>query len=186
MLTLRTMEQYTTVTRRINEITGNNKLVDVVVYTYIKSRINYRTYIADTITEQEMSYHLGLSIDTIENVVPRISKHPFLFDKVEQDEEKKIGSYKTYNKYYIVKDNENFFFIYNSIFNDDMNIANSVDRCKVKGLLLLIKSVCIKETNKYICDRPRKNGLNKSELARKLGIDTDTLIKYLTLAIGAG
>ena len=179
------MEQYTTVTRRINEITGNNKLVDVVVYTYIKSRINYRTYIA-TITEQEMSYHLGLSIDTIENVVPRISKHPFLFDKVEQDEEKKTGSYKTYNRYYLVKDNENYFFIYNSIFNDDMNIANSVDRCKVKGLLLLIKSVCIKETNKYICDRPRKNGLNKSELARKLGIDTDTLTKYLALAIGAG
>lgn len=186
MLTLRTMEQYTTVTRRINEITGNNKLVDVVVYTYIKSRINYRTYIADTITEQEMSYHLGLSIDTIENVVPRISKHPFLFDKVEQDEEKKIGSYKTYNRYYLVKENENYFFIYNSIFNDDMNIANSVDRCKVKGLLLLIKSVCIKETNKYICDRPRKNGLNKSELARKLGIDTDTLTKYLALAIRAG
>ena len=186
MLTLRTMEQYTTVTRRINEITGNNKLVDVVVYTYIKSRINYRTYIADTITEQEMSYHLGLSIDTIENVVPRISKHPFLFDKVEQDEEKKIGSYKTYNRYYLVKDNENYFFIYNSIFDDDMNIANSVDRCKVKGLLLLIKSVCIKETNKYICDRPRKNGLNKSELARKLGIDSDTLTKYLALAIGAG
>ena len=92
------MEQYTTVTRRINEITGNNKLVGAVVYTYIKSRINYRTYIADTVTEQEMSYHLGLSIDTIENVVPRISKHQFLFDKVEQDEEKKIGSYKTYNK----------------------------------------------------------------------------------------
>ena len=186
MLTLLTMEQYTTVTRRINEITGNNKLIDAVVYTYIKSRINYRTYIADTVTEQEMSYHLGLSIDTIENVVPRISKHPFLFDKVEQDEDKKIGSYKTYNKYYLVKNNENFFFIYNSIFNDDMNIANPVDRCKVKGLLLLIKSVCIKETNKYICDRPRKNGLNKSELARKLGIDTDTLTKYLLLAIGAG
>ena len=133
-----------------------------------------------------MSYHLGLSIDTIENVVPRISKHPFLFDKVEQDEEKKIGSYKTYNIYYLVKDNENYFFIYNTFFNNDMNIANSVDRCKVKGLLLLIKSVCIKETNKYICDRPRKNGLNKSELARKLGIDTDTLTKYLELAIRTG
>ena len=61
------MEQYTTVTRRINEITGNNKLVDAVVYTYIKSRINYKTYIADTVTEQEMANHLGLSIDTTEN-----------------------------------------------------------------------------------------------------------------------
>ena len=114
------------------------------------------------------------------------SKHPFLFEKVEQDEEKKIGSYKTYNRYYLFKGNDNFFFIYNSFFNDDMNIANSVDRCKVKGLLLLIKSVCIKETNKYVSDRPRKNGLNKSELAKKLGIDTDTLTKYLALAIGAG
>ena len=186
MLTLHTMEQYTTVTRRINEITGNNKLVDTVVYTYIKSRRNYKTYIADNVTEQEMSYHLGLSIDTIENVVPRISKHPYLFDKVEQDEEKMIGSYKTYNKYYLVKDNDNFFYLYNAFFNDDINIDNAVDRCKVKGLLLLIKSVCIKETNKYICGRPHKNGLNKSELARKLGIDTDTLTKYLQLAIGAG
>lgn len=186
MLTLHTMEQYTTVTRRINEITGNNKLIDTVVYTYIKSRVNYKTNIADNVTEQEMSFHLGLSIDTIENVVPRVSKHTFLFDKVEQDEEKKIGSYKTYNRYYLIKDNENFFFVYNSFFNDDINITNSVDRCKVKGLLLLIKSVCIKETNKYVSGKPRKNGLNKSELARKLGIDTDTLTKYLQLAIRAG
>ena len=180
------MEQYTTVTRRINEITGNNKLIDAVVYAYIKSRINYKTNIADNVTEQEMANHLGLSIDTVENIIPRIKKHTFLFDKVEQDEEKEIGSYKTYNKYYLVKDSENFFYIYNSFFNDTINIANFVDRCKVKGLLILIKSVCIKETNKYVSGKPRKNGLNKSELARKLGIDTDTLTKYLQLAIRAG
>ena len=104
MLTLHTMEQYTTVTRRINEITGNNKLIDTVVYTYIKSRVNYKTNIADNVTEQEMSFHLGLSIDTIENVVPRVSKHTFLFEKVEQDKEKKIGSYKTYNRYYLIRE----------------------------------------------------------------------------------
>ena len=180
------MEQYTTVTRRINEITGNNKLIDAIVYAYIKSRINYKTNVADNVTEQEMSHHLGLSIDTVENIVPRISKHPFLFEKVKQDEEIKIGSYKTYNRYHIAKDCENFFYIYHSFFNDTINITNTVDRCKVKGLLLLIKSLCIKETNKYISDRPYKCRFNKSELARKLGIDTDTLTKYLQLAIGAG
>ena len=127
MLTLHTMEQYTTVTRRINEITGNNRLIDTVVYTYIKSRVNYKTNIADNVTEQEMSFHLGLSIDTIENVVPRISKHTFLFEKVEQDEEKKEQEYNQ-----VIKQTFKPEFI-NRI--DDIIIFNPLNKSMLNGIV---------------------------------------------------
>lgn len=53
-------------------------------------------------------------------------------------------------------------------------------------MLLLIKSVCKQETNKYISEKPYKGALNHSELASKLGIDVKTLDKYLEEAIKEG
>ena len=47
------MEHYTTLTRNINKIDGNNKLIDTLVYAYIKARMNYSTYISD-VTEKEI------------------------------------------------------------------------------------------------------------------------------------
>ncbi len=43
--------------------------------------------------------------------------------------------------------------------------------------------MCLKETNKYISSTPRKGQLNKTELAKKLGIDAKTLAKYLGKAV---
>ena len=56
-------QQYTTLTKDINNI--DNK--DAIVYAYIKSRMNYKTSIADNVTEKEISEKLGISLSTIIN-----------------------------------------------------------------------------------------------------------------------
>lgn len=160
--------------------------MDAIVYAYIKSRMNYKTSIADNITEKEISEKLGISLSTVKRSVARLKKNKNLVDKVISNNVIAEGSYKTYNKYHVAKCNENFFYIYNSFFNDDMNIAKASERINVKNFLLKIKAICKKETNKYISESPYLDGLNKTELSKKLGIDTKTLNKYLEMAVNAG
>lgn len=160
--------------------------MDAIVYAYIKSRMNYKTSIADNITEKEISEKLGISLSTVKRSVARLKKNKNLVDKVISNNVIAEGSYKTYNKYHVAKCNENFFYIYNSFFNDDMNIAKASEKINVKNFLLKIKAICKKETNKYISESPYLDGLNKTELSKKLGIDTKTLNKYLEMAVNAG
>ena len=175
-------QQYTTLTKDINNIDN----MDAIVYAYIKSRMNYKTSIADNVTEKEISEKLGISLSTVKRSVARLKKNKNLVDKVISNNVIAEGSYKTYNKYHVAKCNENFFYIYNSFFNDDMNIAKASERINVKNFLLKIKAICKKETNKYISENPYLDGLNKTELSKKLGIDTKTLNKYLEMAVNAG
>jgi hypothetical protein len=175
-------QQYTTLTKDINNIDN----MDAIVYAYIKSRMNYKTSIADNITEKEISEKLGISLSTVKRSVARLKKNKNLVDKVIINNVIAEGSYKTYNKYYMAKCNENFFYIYNSFFNDDMNITKAGERTKLKNFLLKIKALCKKETNKYISESPYLGGLNKTELSKKLGIATKTLDKYLEMTVNAG
>ena len=203
-------QQYTTLTKDINNL--DNK--DAMVYAYIKSRMNYKTSIADNVTEKEISEKLGIplstvkrsvsrlkndnvteneiseklgiSLSTVKRSVAKLKNNKNLIDKVISNNVIAEGSYKTYNKYYMAKCNENFFYIYNSFFNDDMNIAKASERTKLKNFLLKLKAICKKETNKYISESPYLDGLNKTELSKKLGIDTKTLNKYLEMAVNAG
>lgn len=175
-------QQYTTLTKDINNL--DNK--DAMVYAYIKSRMNYKTSIADNVTEKEISEKLGIPLSTVKRSVSRIKNNKNLIDKVISNNVIAERSYKTYNKYYMAKCNENFFYIYNSFFNDDMNIAEASERVKVKNFLLKLKAVCKKETNKYISESPHLDGLNKTELSKKLGIDAKTLNNYLEMAVNAG
>ena len=180
-------QQYTTLTKDINNV--DNK--DAIVYAYIKSRMNYKTSIADNVTEKEISEKLGISLSTVKRSVSRLKNNKNLIDKVISNNVIAEGSYKTYNKYHVAKCNEDFFYIYNSFFNDDMNIAKASERIKIKNFLLKLKAICKKETNKYISESPYLDGLNKAELSKKLGIDTQTLFrstlnKYLEMAVNAG
>ena len=176
-------QQYTTLTKDINNI--DNK--DAIVYAYIKSRMNYKTSIADNVTENEISEKLGISLSTVKRSVAKLKNNKNLIDKVISNNVIAEGSYKTYNKYHVAKCNEDFFYIYNSFFNDDMNIAKASERIKIKNFLLKLKAICKKETNKYISESPYLDGLNKAELSKKLGIiDTKTLNKYLEMAVNAG
>lgn len=71
-------QQYTTLTKDINNI--DNK--DAIVYAYIKSRMNYKTSIADNVTEKEISEKLGISLSTVKRSVSRLKNNKNLIDKV--------------------------------------------------------------------------------------------------------
>lgn len=177
------MKHYTTLPRIINSIDGNNKLIDALVFAYIKYRMNYSTYVSE-VTEKELCVKLGIAERTIQSCISRLKRNKLLIKKVEENAIVNKG-YKTYNKYHLNRENDNFYYIYNSFFNEDIGIENNVEACKVKGLLLLIKSICLKETNKYICNKPYKSSINKNELSNLIGLDNKTLNKYLNIAIEA-
>lgn len=163
------METYITLTKDIHNIKGNNKLETVLAIAGIKSAGNYKTNITET-TREYIAEKTGISFRTVKSIVPRLMENAdFIFDKIET-------RIKSPNRYYFKKDEENYFFVLNSFFNEAIDT-------KIKGLLLLIKSVCKQETNKYISEKPYKGELNHSELASKLGIDIKTLDKYLEKAI---
>lgn len=166
------MESYITLTKDIHKIKGNNKLETVLAIAGIKSIGKYKTNITET-TREYIAEKTGISFRTIKSIVPRLMENAdFIFDKIET-------RIKSPNRYYFKKDKENYFFVLNSFFNEATDT-------KIKGLLLLIKSVCKQETNKYISEKPYKGALNHSELASKLGIDVRTLDKYLEKAIKEG
>ena len=163
------MESYITLTKDIHNIKGNNKLETVLAIAGIKSTGNYKTNITET-TREYIAEKTGISFRTVKSIVPRLMENAdFIFDKIET-------RIKSPNRYYFKKDEENYFFVLNSFFNETIDT-------KIKGLLLLIKSVCKQETNKYISERPYNGELNHSELARKLEMDVKTLDKYLETAI---
>lgn len=166
------MESYITLTKDIHKIKGNNKLETILAIAGIKFTGNYKTNIAET-TREYIAAKTGISFRTVKSIVPRLMENAdFIFDKIET-------RIKSPNRYYFKKDKENYFFVLNGFFNEATDT-------KIKGLLLLIKSVCKQETNKYISEKPYKGALNHSELASKLGIDVKTLDKYLEEAIKEG
>lgn len=163
------MESYITLTKDIHKIKGNNKLETVLAIAGIKSIGNYKTNITET-TREYIAERTGISFRTIKSIVPKLMENAnFIFNKIEKE-------VKSPNRYYFKKDEENYFFVLNSFFSETIDT-------KIKGLLLLIKSVCKQETNKYISEKPYKGKLNHSELAYKIGIDVKTLDKYLEKAI---
>lgn len=166
------MESYITLTKDINKIKGNNKLEAVLVIAGIKFIGDYKTNITET-TREWIAEKTGITFRTVKSITANLEKNAgLIFNKIE-------SKCKHPNKYYFNADKENYFFIRNTFFNEDIDT-------KIKGLLLLIKSVCKKETNKYISETPYLGGLNHRELSTKLGIDVKTLDKYLERAIKAG
>lgn len=166
------MESYITLTKDINKIKGNNKLEMILAIAGIKFIGNYTTNVTET-TREWIAQKTEITFRTVKSITAKLEKNAgFIFNKIET-------KCKCPNKYYFKEDRKNYFFIRNTFFSEDINT-------KIKGLLLLIKSVCKKETNKYISESPYLGGLNHSELSKKLGIDIKTLGKYLRMAIEAG
>ena len=166
------MESYITLTKDINKITGNNKLETALAIAGIKFIGNYKTNVTET-TREWIAEKTGITFRTVKSITPKLQTNAeFIFNKIETKP-------KCPNKYHLKEDRENYFFILNTFFSEHIDT-------KIKGLLLLIKSVCKKETNKYISESPYLGGLNHTELSKKLGIDVSTLNKYLEMAINKG
>ena len=174
------MTPYTTIPKDILTLNSNNRFIDTLVFAYIKSRRDFKTDISQ-VTEQEISTRLRISsksTSTVKSCISRLRQNTDLLPIIETKEQIDNTGYKTYNRYHFNSEDSNFFYIYNSLFNDE------VDN-KVKGFVIQLKALCINETNVYLSSKPIKGKVNKAELARRLGIDKSTLDNLLEKAINA-
>ena len=180
---LRTMIQYTVITKDITTIEGNNKLEAVLIYAYIKSRENYTTHMLDNLTYDEVSFHLDVPIQTVKNIVPDLYENKYLF----KGHEYYYKDNKTYLKYYFHETYQNFFYINNNLFKmDNYSMIPTQSVNQVRGFLLLLKAHCLNGTNCYFFQRKVKDGINYAELSRLFIMDRDTVKKYLSIALNGG
>ena len=115
------MVHYTTLTKEIIQINSNNKCTDALAYAYIKSRENYNTHISK-VTYLEMKADTGIPESTLENIMSRIKPCKFLFTKVDSKNKPDLdGKLKTYNTYYFSESYQNFFYLDNQFFKDNIS-----------------------------------------------------------------
>lgn len=168
---------YTTISKDIANVRGNNKLEKILTFSFIKSwrkaNDNYNdidaNFISD-ITYLQVEEQIKMKMD---NIIPALINDG-VFSKVYKDKQGKKE-----RNIYTFHEETNFFYIDNTFFENTTKENN-----KVKGFLLLLKCFCVNGTNKYLCKNCRKGKYNCNELANLLGLDTKTIKKYIKLAVG--
>ena len=150
-----------------NGITGNNKLILILISAYIKSRERYSDHKLVNLTYEEISKNLCIPLITVKRAVPELYKN---------------GN-RLHNIYHFYKDYPNAFYINNDFFSPyKLEGLKQVDKNKLKGFLLLLKCHCFNLTNKYYAKRMIKGKVSRSELAKVLNMDNSTVGKYIELA----
>ena len=130
---------YTVIPKSIvNFQTGNNKPVDVYVRAVIKCCSNHKTNISH-VTEEKLSLLTGLDERTIRRVIKRLKDAGCLTVQTTIKEDADRGFIKR-NSYYIKPEKSNYFFLDNGFFKKNYP-------AKIAGFLLLLKSVCLNNTD---------------------------------------
>lgn len=80
------------------------------------------------------------------------------------------------NYYKFILNPDNYFFVYNDFF--ELNFSN-----ELKGFLLVLKAICLNNSNVYTSEKSIKGSVNKSELKRLLNMNIKTIEVYLNMAI---
>ena len=173
------MKNYTIITKEINTYnTGNNINTDIYIYAYIKLCSNFRTGISH-ISENKLSKLTNIPIDTINNIIPRLKENGKLV-KVTTTINKNNSIYIKKNIYTFNTEPENYFAVDNRFFHLELPV-------KVKGFLLLLKSICYNGTNQITTKRSSRNGkANITEIADKLKQDRKTVTALLNECISLG
>lgn len=163
------MKPYTAITKDINKLSGNSKLSDAYIFACLYSTINYKTG-KSKCNQNTIRDKFGIPESTFKDVIARLEKCGLL--KIERKNYYKYNQYIRKNYYYMNINPINFFFL-----NKDYFKLN-IDR-NTKGFVLLLKTISLNNTNTYLSKKPINNKINKTELAKLLGITTKTLNIYL-------
>lgn len=182
---------YTVIPKQISEYRSNSILTDIYIYACIKhstdSKLSTDKHLISRYNIDTLSNRYNIPIATLKRSIHRldcklldiISKEYSTKDREQYYNGNIPNSYKgsvNKNYYYFDRNPTNYYLIDNSFFELDIPI-------KVKGLLLLIKSICKNDTNKYISSKPYNGKLNISELSDRIGMDRKTLDKYIKEAV---
>ncbi|WP_431832850.1 hypothetical protein [Alistipes shahii] len=104
----------------------------------IKYCSNYKTNISH-ITEEKLSLLTGLDERTIRRIIKRLKDAGYLTVHTTIKEDADRGFIKR-NTYYIKPEKSNYFFLDNSLFNKNYP-------AKIAGFLLLLKAICLNNTD---------------------------------------
>ena len=130
------MSTFIQIPNRINQLTKKSKLEEIFTYAAIRSQIKNESYKA-IILKDELAELIGVNVRTIYNHVDILEKSGLILDITKQHG---TGEY-SHNVYQLDYLKEEYF-----IMNPDLIHEDSIS-AKLKGLLMLIKSNCIKGTN---------------------------------------
>ena len=154
---------YTVIPKSIvNFQTGNSKPVDVYVWATIKCCSNHKTNISH-VTEEKLSLLTGLDERTIRRVIKRLKDAGWLTVQTIVKENADRGFIKR-NSYYIKPANKDYFFLDNGFFNKNYP-------AKIAGFLLLLKAVCLNNTNTV--------QWSNSQIAKAVGLSRNTTTALL-------
>mgnify|MGYP002449764327 FL=1 len=154
---------YTVIPKSIvNFQTGNSKPVDIYVWAVIKCCSNHKTNISH-ITEEKLSLLTGLDERTIRRVIKRLKDAGYLTVQTTIKEDADRGFIKR-NSYYIKPANKDYFFLDNGFFKKNYP-------AKIAGFLLLLKSVCLKNTDTV--------QWSNSQIAKAVGLSRNTTTALL-------
>ena len=130
------MSTFIQIPNRINQLTKRSKLEEIFTYAAIRNQIKDSSYKAIMLKNQ-LAELIGVNERTIYNYTDTLEKSGLILDITKQHG---IGEY-SHNVYQLDYLEEEYF-----IMNPSLIIEESISP-KLKGLLMLIKSNCIKGTN---------------------------------------
>ena len=130
------MSTFIQIPNRINQLPKRSKLEEIFTYAAIRSQIKNESYKA-IILKDELAELIGVNVRTIYNHVDILEKSGLILDITKQHG---TGEY-SHNVYQLDYLKEEYF-----IMNPDLIHEDSIS-AKLKGLLMLIKTNCIKGTN---------------------------------------
>lgn len=130
------MSTFIQIPNRINQLTKKSKLEEIFTYAAIRSQIKDESYKA-IMLKDELAELIGVNVRTIYNHVDMLEKSGLILDITKQHG---TGEY-SHNVYQLDYLKEEYF-----IMNPDLIYEDSIS-AKLKGLLMLIKTNCIKGTN---------------------------------------
>ena len=130
------MSTFIQIPNRINQLSKRSKLEEIFTYAAIRSQIKNESYKA-IMLKDELAELIGVNVRTIYNHVDILEKSGLILDITKQHG---TGEY-SHNVYQLDYLKEEYF-----IMNPDLIYEDSIS-AKLKGLLMLIKTNCIKGTN---------------------------------------
>ena len=161
---------YTVIPKSIvNFQTGNSKPVDVYVWAVIKCCSNHKTNISH-ITEEKLSLLTGLDERTIRRSIKRLKDAGCLTVQTTIKKDADRGFIKR-NSYYIKPTSKDYFFLDNGFFNKNYP-------AKIAGFLLLLKSVCLNNTDTV--------QWSNSQIAKAVGLSRNTVTALLNECLQLG
>lgn len=157
---------YTIIPKSIKEFqTGGSKPVDIYVWATINLCSDYKTHISH-ISESKLSKLTGIHERAVRRCIKRLkdTDHLKVYTRISE-------GFIKHNSYYLKPDTQNYFLLDNRYFHKGYDP-------KVAGFLLLLKSVCINNTDLVLW--------SKSQIAEAIGLSRNTTSALLNECVDLG